>query len=143
MIKRLKLKTKDNYIVRTKKRILRDTLDHEAKYKTTFKDIRTYFKIFNKALFKNVLNPFNDVKIKKIVRASGQCVEYISYRKGTNSFVLEMMPKYKNKMEFLNTLSHEMVHLWQQTIKKDTGNHNKLFFSFRNKFKRLNLKLSH
>jgi hypothetical protein len=114
-----------------------------AKYKTTFKDIRTYFKIFNKSLFKNELNPFNDVKIKRIVRGSGQCVEYISYRKGTNFFVLEMMPKYKNKMEFLNTLSHEMVHLWQQTIKKDTGNHNKLFFSFRNKFKKLNLKLSY
>ncbi|MDA8567236.1 SprT-like family protein [Pelagibacteraceae bacterium] len=138
-----KKKNKDNYIVRTKKRILRETTDSEAKYKTTFKDIRTYFKIFNKSLFKNELNPFNDVKIKRIVRGSGQCVEYISYRKGTNFFVLEMMPKYKNKMEFLNTLSHEMVHLWQQTIKKDTGNHNKLFFSFRNKFKKLNLKLSY
>jgi len=138
-----KKKNKDNYIVRTKKRILRETADNEAKYKTTFKDIRTYFKIFNKSLFKNELNPFNDVKIKRIVRGSGQCVEYISYRKGTNFFVLEMMPKYKNKMEFLNTLSHEMVHLWQQTIKKDTGNHNKLFFSFRNKFKKLNLKLSY
>jgi hypothetical protein len=138
-----KKKIKDNYIVRTKKRILRETADIEAKYKTTFKDIRTYFKIFNKSLFKNELNPFNDVKIKRIVRGSGQCVEYISYRKGTNFFVLEMMPKYKNKMEFLNTLSHEMVHLWQQTIKKDTGNHNKLFFSFRNKFKKLNLKLSY
>src|SRR6056300_1069169 len=123
-----KKKIKDNYIVRTKKRILRETADSEAKYKTTFKDIRTYFKIFNKSLFKNKLNPFNDVKIKRIVRGSGQCVEYISYRK---------------KMEFLNTLSHEMVHLWQQTIKKDTGNHNKLFFSFRNKFKKLNLKLSY
>ena len=54
-----------------------------------------------------------------------------------------MMPKYKNKMEFLNTLAHEMVHLWQQTIKKDTGNHNKFFFSFRDKFKKLNLKLSY
>ena len=138
-----KKKIKDNHIVRTKKRILRETADSEAKYKTTFKDIRTYFKIFNKSLFKNKLNPFNDVKIKRIVRGSGQCVEYISYRKGTNFFVLEMMPKYKNKMEFLNTLSHEMVHLWQQTIKKDTGNHNKLFFSFRNKFKKLNLKLSY
>jgi hypothetical protein len=138
-----KKKIKDNYIVRTKKRILRETADSEAKYKTTFKDIRTYFKIFNKSLFKNELNSFNDVKIKRIVRGSGQCVEYISYRKGTNFFVLEMMPKYKNKMEFLNTLSHEMVHLWQQTIKKDTGNHNKLFFSFRNKFKKLNLKLSY
>ncbi|MBL6799316.1 MAG: SprT-like family protein [Candidatus Pelagibacter bacterium] len=135
--------TKNNYIIRTKKRILRDTADCQKKYITNFKDIRKYFKIFNKSLFKNELNPFNDVKIKRIVRGSGQCVEYISYRKGTNFFVLEMMPKYKNKMEFLNTLSHEMVHLWQQTIKKDTGNHNKLFFSFRNKFKRLNLKLSY
>jgi len=135
--------TKDNYIIRTKKRILKDTADCQKKYITNFKDIRNYFKIFNKSLFKNKLNPFNDVKIKRIVRGSGQCVEYISYRKGTNFFVLEMMPKYKNKMEFLNTLSHEMVHLWQQTIKKDTGNHNKLFFSFRNKFQRLNLKLSY
>ncbi|MDC0940587.1 SprT-like family protein, partial [Candidatus Pelagibacter sp.] len=74
-----KKKIKDNYIVRTKKRILRETADSEAKYKTTFKDIRTYFKIFNKSLFKNELNPFNDVKIKRIVRGSGQCVEYISY----------------------------------------------------------------
>jgi hypothetical protein len=138
-----KTRIKDSYIVRTKKRILRDTVDSEAKYTTTFKDIRNYFKIFNKSLFKNALNSFNNVKIKRIVRGSGQCVEYISYRKGTNFFVLEMMPKYKNKMEFLNTLAHEMVHLWQQTIKKDTGNHNKLFFSFRNKFKRLNLKLSY
>ena len=135
--------TKDNYIIITKKRILIDTADCQKKYITNFKDIRNYFKIFNKSLFKNELNPFNDVKIKRIVRGSGQCVEYISYRKGTNFFVLEMMPKYKNKMEFLNTLSHEMVHLWQQTIKKDTGNHNKLFFSFRNKFQRLNLKLSY
>ena len=141
MIKKTRIK--DSYIVRTKKRILRDTVDSEAKYTTTFKDIRNYFKIFNKSLFKNALNSFNNVKIKRIVRSSGQCVEYISYRKGTNFFVLEMMPKYKNKMEFLNTLAHEMVHLWQQTIKKDTGNHNKLFFSFRNKFKRLNLKLSY
>ena len=141
MIKKTRIK--DSYIVRTKKRILRDTVDSEAKYTTTFKDIRNYFKIFNKSLFKNALNSFNNVKIKRIVRGSGQCVEYISHRKGTNFFVLEMIPKYKNKIEFLNTLAHEMVHLWQQTIKKDTGNHNKLFFSFRNKFKRLNLKLSY
>ena len=134
---------KDSYIVRTKKRILKDTAESEKKYTTNFKDIRNYFKIFNKSLFKSKLNPFNDVMIKRIVGGSGQCVEYISYRKGTNSFVLEMMPKYKNKMEFLNTLSNEMVHLWQQTIINDTGNHNKLFFSFKNKFKRLNLKLSY
>jgi hypothetical protein len=70
-------------------------------------------------------------------------IENISYHKGASFFVLEMMPKYKNKLEFLNTISHEMVHLWQQTIMKDTGNHNKIFFSFKSKFKRLNLTLGY
>ena len=80
---------------------------------------------------------------KKFNNCTGQCVENISYYKGTSFFVLELKPRYKNKIEFLNTLSHEMLHLWQQTIKHDTGRHNKLFFSFKNKFKNLNLILSY
>ena len=115
----------------------------DKKFITTYKEIKKYFIIFNKTLFKNRLINFNDIKIKRIVRGSGQCVECLSYRKGTSFFILEMMPKYKNKLEFLNTLAHEMVHLWQQTIMKDTGNHNKLFFSFKPKFKKLNLHLSY
>ena len=138
-----KQKLKDAHNIRVKKRILIETKNSDKKFKTTFKEIKKYFKIFNKSLFKNKLNPFNDIKIKRIIRGSGQCVEYQSYRKGTTFFVLEMMPKYKNKSEFLNTLAHEMVHLWQQTIMKDTGNHNKLFFSYKAKFKRLNLQLSY
>ena len=138
-----KQKLKDEYNIRVKKRILKEIKDSDKKFKTTFKEIKKYFKIFNKSLFKNKLNPFNDIKIKRIIRGSGQCVEYQSYRKGTTFFVLEMIPKYKNKSEFLNTLAHEMVHLWQQTIMKDTGNHNKLFFSYKAKFKRLNLQLSY
>ena len=138
-----KVKIKDEYNIRIKKRILREIKDSEKNFVTTYKEIKKYFKIFNKSLFKNKLNPFNDIKIKRIIKGSGQCVEYLSYRKGTIFFVLEMMPKYKNKLEFLNTLAHEMVHLWQQTVMQDTGNHNKLFWSFRTKFKKLNLRLSY
>jgi len=138
-----KRKIEDDYIIKVKKRILKETKDTEKKYVTTYKEIKKYFKIFNKSLFKEKLNTFNDVKIKRIIQGSGQCVEYLSYRKGTSFFVLEMMPKYKNKLEFLNTLAHEMVHLWQQTVMKDTGNHNQLFFSFKSKFKKLNLHLSY
>ena len=130
-------------IFRVKKKILKETVISDKKYITTYRDIKRYFKYFNKILFKDELNSFNDIKIKKIFKASGQCVENFSYYKGTSFFVLEMMPKYKNKIEFLNTLSHEMVHLWQQTIKKDNGTHNKFFFSFKNKFKKLNLTLSY
>ena len=138
-----KRKIEDDYIIKVKKRILKETKNTEKKYVTTYKEIKKYFKIFNKSLFKEKLNTFNDVKIKRIIQGSGQCVEYLSYRKGTSFFVLEMMPKYKNKLEFLNTLAHEMVHLWQQTVMKDTGNHNRLFFSFKSKFKKLNLHLSY
>ena len=138
-----KRKIEDDYIIKVKKRILKETKDTEKKYVTTYKEIKKYFKIFNKSLFKEKLNTFNDVKIKRIIQGSGQCVEYLSYRKGTSFFVLEMIPKYKNKLEFLNTLAHEMVHLWQQTVMKDTGNHNRLFFSFKSKFKKLNLHLSY
>jgi hypothetical protein len=134
---------KKKFIFRVKKKILRETKTSDKKYITTYKDIKKYFKYFNKILFEDKLSPFNDVKIKKMIKASGQCIENISYYKGTSFFVLEMMPRYKNKLEFLNTISHEMVHLWQQTIMKDTGNHNKLFFSFKLKFKRLNLTLSY
>jgi hypothetical protein len=130
-------------IIRVKKKILKDTELSDRKYIVTYKDIKKYFKYFNKILFKDKLNSFNDIQIKRLGKASGQCVENVSYTKGTSFFVLEMMPKYKNKTEFLNTLSHEMVHLWQQTVMKDTGNHNKLFFSFKSRFKKLNLTLSY
>ena len=141
-MKKIKNKSnKDN--TKVKKKFLSEIIDSDKKFITTYKEIKNYFKIFNKTLFKDKLNKFNDIKIKRIVRGSGLCVEHSSYRKGTSFFVLEMMPKYKNKLEFLNTLAHEMVHLWQQTIMKDTGNHNKLFFSFRPKFKKINLHLSY
>jgi len=140
------INTKDQnkkIFTRVKKKILKATELSDKKYAATYKDIKKYFKYFNKILFNDKLNSFNDIQIKRLVKASGRCVENISYSKGTSFFVLEMMPKYINKTEFLNTLSHEMIHLWQQTVMKDTGNHNKLFFSFKSKFKKLNLTLSY
>jgi hypothetical protein len=130
-----------NNIIKVKKRIIKETANTKFAYKTTFKDIKKYFKILNKVLFKNQLNPFNDIIIKKMNGCWGQCVEDYSLRKGTRFFILEMQPEYNTKKDFLSTLAHEMTHLWQQTIKKDTGNHNELFFSFKNKFKKLNLEL--
>ncbi len=134
-------KKKIERIVRIKKRILKESSNLEKNYKTTFKDIKKYFSFFNKALFKEQLNPFNDIQIKKMNGCWGQCVEDYSLRKGTKFFCLEMQKKYPNKKEFLTTLAHEMIHLWQQTIKKDTGNHNSLFYSFRPKFKKYGLSL--
>ena len=108
------------------KKVLKRELASNRKYKTTYKDIRHYFKVLNKALFKNILQPFNEIQIKKIYKDEskkfcyGQVTTWIWERKGTQQFWLE---------------------IWQMNIKGDTGNHNKLFYSFRPKLNKLGLDL--
>ena len=129
------------------KKVLKRELASNRKYKTTYKDIKKYFKVLNKALFKNILQPFNDIPIKKIYKDEtkkfcyGQVTTWVWERKGTQQFWLEMLPTYRNKKEFVETLAHEMIHLWQMNIKGDTGNHNKIFYSFRPKLNKLGLDL--
>ena len=129
------------------KKVLKRELANNRKYKTTYKDIKKYFNVINKALFKNILQPFNDIQIKKIYKDEtkkfcyGQVTTWVWERKGTQQFWLEMLPTYRNKKEFVETLAHEMIHLWQMNHKGDTGNHNKLFYSFRPKLNKLGLDL--
>ena len=85
--------------------------------------------MINKAVFKNKLAPFNDIKIKKIYKDKskkfcyGQVTTWVWERKGTQQFWLEMLPEYRSKKDFVDTLGHEMVHLYQMANVGDTGNH--------------------
>ena len=138
-----KTKTKKSQV----KKILKRELDSRKKYKTTYKDIKHYFDIINKSVFDNVLSPFNDILIKKIYRDKskkycyGQVVVWEWKRKGTRVFHLEMLPEYRNKKDFVDTLGHEMVHLYQMANVGDSGNHNILFYSFRPKLNAIGLDL--
>tara|TARA_Y100000114_G_C11754260_1_gene326012 strand:+ start:1022 stop:1435 length:414 start_codon:yes stop_codon:yes gene_type:complete len=113
----------------------------KKKYTTTYKDIKKYFKLINAGVFENRLSPFNDVKIRDLTREKcvGQVVIHEQKRKGTRQYVLEMLPKYEDKPYFLDTLAHEMVHLYQMQNAGDTGNHNDLFYSFVPKLKQVGL----
>ena len=103
----------------------------ERQYKTTYKAIKKYFKVINEGMFGGKLSPFNEVEIKNLARQ--KCVGQVNIlewkRKGTRRYHLEMLPKYPNFQYFLDTLCHEMVHLYQMANVGDTGNHNKLFYS--------------
>ena len=129
------------------KKILKKELVSNRKYKTTYKDIKKYFKMINKAVFDDKLSPFNDVLIKKIYKDEskkycyGQVIAWEYRRKGTRVYHLEMQPSYRNKKDFVDTLGHEMVHLYQMANVGDTGNHNKLFYSFRPKLNAIGLDL--
>ena len=128
------------------KKILKRDLSTRRKYKTTYKDIKKYFTIINKSVFNDLLSPFNEILIKKIYRDKkscthtwGQVVCWEWKRKGTKQYWLEMLPEYRDKRDFVETLGHEMVHLYQMANIGDTGNHNKVFYSFRPKLNRIGL----
>jgi len=129
--------------VLTVKKKLMPLLSLKEKYSTTYKDIKKFFKILNEGLFDNKLSPFNDIEIKelKYQRCVGQVIQLDSKRKGTRVHKLEMDTKYDTKKDFLDTLAHEMVHLYQFTQLNDNGAHNKLFYSFSPKLKVVGLKL--
>ena len=129
--------------VLTVRKKLKPLLSLKSKYKTTYKDIKKFFKMLNLGIFDNKLSPFNDIEIKelKYQRCMGQVVMYEYKGKGTRLYKLEMDKYYDNKRDFLDTLAHEMVHLYQFTHLNDSGNHNKSFYEFRPKLKYVGLKL--
>lgn len=113
------------------------------KYKTTYKDIKKYFKQLNNYIFNGKLSPFGDVEIKNLTRDKciGQVITLEWRRKGTRLYKLEMLPEYKTKRDFLDTLVHEMVHLYQMQNLGDTGAHNDLFWSFEPRVEKIGLRL--
>ena len=129
------------------KKILKRDLSIRKRYKTTYKDIKKYFTIINKSVFNDLLSPFNEILIKKIYKDKskkycyGQVIAWEWRRKGTKQYWLEMLPEYRDKRDFVETLGHEMVHLYQMANIGDTGNHNKVFYSFRTKLNKIGLDL--
>src|SRR6056300_170189 len=134
-------------ITKTKKLKIKNKLSKELsvkrKYKTTYSDINKYFKLINQAVFDNKLSPFNDIEIKDLTRQQcvGQVIILEWKRKGTRVYKLEMLPEYKDKKDFVDTLGHEMVHLYQMANLGDTGNHNKLLYRFGPKLNEIGLQL--
>lgn len=134
--------TKKSKALKLKRKLIGE-LSGKRKYISTYKDIKTYFKLFNSALFDSKLSPFGQVEIKDLKRQKciGQVVVLEWKRAGTRLYKLEMLPSYPNKKDFLDTLVHEMVHLYQMQNLGDTGNHNDLFWSFEPKVNYIGLRL--
>jgi|TARA_R110001592_G_scaffold156232_6_gene386556 hypothetical protein len=117
----------------------------------------TWFKNLNKGLFGNKL-PTVPLYLVRMTDDWGRCwanwdnrkcrkgtydQSVIPYEKTDVTFAIELHSKYPTFRDFIETLAHEMVHLYQMTILKDPySNHNANFYAFRNKFKSAGLNLS-
>ena len=90
------------------KKALKKEFSSKRQYKTTYKDIKKYFKILNNVIFDNKLSPFGQIQIKDLKREKciGQVVTFEWKRKGTRLYKLEMLPTYPDKRDFMDTLVH-------------------------------------
>jgi hypothetical protein len=127
--------------LKLRRKIQAETLGHKGPYLTSRRAIDLWFRYINRAVFDNHLPNFDKIIIKKwLKQAMGQVCAYPD--KNPKRFELEMLKKYNTKRDFIETLAHEMIHLYQMKIKNDTGNHNSIFYSFRPRFKFIGLGLS-
>lgn len=125
-------------------------------FKPTEAQTYYWFKYLNKMLFNGRL-PMVEIQIKNLHKDWGRCVANWDNRKTPKGkfdqrvipyhidveFYIELHQKFPTWKDFIETLAHEQVHLYQMTWVKDPySNHNANFFAWRNKFNSLGLELS-
>ena len=101
--------------------------------------IPSVYKILNREIFNNQLkNP--KITIRRMHGALG-LFEFNPYAT-KYCYRITIHNKFKNFQEFVEILGHEMVHYYQKLVlKQNSARHNKQFYSFRKKFKKLGLNL--
>ena len=143
--KQLKIKLQ-NTLVRYKNKVGFKPTEHQAYH---------WFRIINRGLFNGRL-PMVPIHVKKLHKDWGRCVANWDNRKTPKGkfdqrvipyhidveYYIELHLKFPKWKDFIETLAHEMVHLYQMQVMKDPySNHNANFYAFVPKFNAVNLKL--
>ena len=125
------------------------------KFTPTIEQCQSWFRILNRGMFGgNLIEP--DIDVRPMKFDWGLCIadwDNRKCRKGTFDqriipyhvpieYRIELHNTYPTWKDFIETLAHEMVHLYQMQVWKDPySNHNANFYSCRNKFKQHGLRL--
>lgn len=111
----------------------------DRSYKLTKKKIPQIYTILNRHIFLNKLKK-PKIEVRRIHGALG----YFEFNPYATKYChkITLNNKFKNFREFVEVLGHEMIHYHQKLIlKQNTAKHNKEFYGFRRKFKKLGLGL--
>ena len=121
----------------------------------TVEQCQSWFRILNRGMFgRNLIEP--TLVVRRMINDWGLCIADWDNRKcraGTFNqrvipyhvpinYRIELHNKFPRWKDFIETLAHEMVHLYQMQVWKDPySNHNSYFYSWKNYFKQHNLQL--
>ena len=125
------------------------------KFTPTIEQCQSWFRILNRGMFGgNLFEPDFDVRSMKF--DWGLCIadwDNRKCRRGTFNqriipyhvpidYRIELHNKFPRWKDFIETLAHEMVHLYQMQVWNDPySNHNANFYSWKNYLKQHNLRL--
>tara|TARA_B100000963_G_C22059643_1_gene423256 strand:- start:85 stop:483 length:399 start_codon:yes stop_codon:yes gene_type:complete len=108
-------------------------------FKPNAKKIPSIYKILNREIFNNRLKK-PKIYVRRIHGALG-LFEFNPYAT-KYCYKITIHNKFRNFREFVEILGHEMVHYYQKLVlKQNTAKHNKEFYSFRKKFRKIGLEL--
>ena len=121
----------------------------------TVEQCQSWFRILNRGMFgDNLTQP--TLVVRRMIYDWGLCIadwDNRKCRKGTFNqrvipyhvpidYRIELHNKFPRWKDFIETLAHEMVHLYQMQVWKDPySNHNSNFYSWKNYLKQHNLRL--
>ncbi len=112
---------------------------NEREFKLKANKISDVYKILNREIFNNRLRkPY--ILTRRMHGALG-LFEFNPYAT-KHCYRITLHNKFKNFQEFVEILGHEMVHYYQKLVlKQNSAKHNKEFYSFKKKFKKIGLNL--
>ena len=139
--------------LRVKKALARNV----KQFMPSVEQCQSWFRTLNRGMFGNNLQE-PELIVRRMIYDWGLCVvdwdnrkcrkgtfnqSVIPYHLGDNlSYRIELHNKFPRWKDFIETLAHEMVHLYQMQVWKDPySNHNEYFYSWRNYFRQHNLRL--
>jgi len=121
----------------------------------TVEQCQSWFRILNRGMFgRNLIEP--TLVVRRMIYDWGLCIadwDNRKCRKGTFNqqvipyhvpidYRIELHNKFPRWKDFIETLAHEMIHLYQMQVWKDPySNHNSNFYSWKNYLKQHNLRL--
>jgi len=109
-------------------------------YTVTIRKCKYWFHILNHILFDDQLVLNFEFKIKDYTYSNALAVCYSDTY--TRVFDVRMNSEYENKIIFLNSLAHELVHVWQLQ-NNQSWNHGPSFFQWKKKFSKNGFKLGY
>jgi len=146
---------KRNKTVRLRVKKALDRRKYIKKFTPTIEQCQSWFRILNRGMFgRNLIAP--EFRVRRMIYDWGLCVADWDNRKCRAGrfnqrlipyhvpikYKIELHDKYPTWKDFIETLAHEMVHLYQMQVWKDPySNHNSNFYSWRNYFKLHGLRL--